>query len=198
METALHAAPPEGVAVQSPTPARDVRRRLIGLLVALSTLSGLAVGFYLGFHTGVKPALKAGARIDGAALEQALPWKTQIATEPVDRRQIARLLDEARANRAQIEAMRHTLENAHALERLRALENAKETGAEASRAQEKANAAILARLDRLEQRLRAPSPGVDFSPTSALPKIEHGGKGEVKHVSEAEPQGGPAGARRKK
>lgn len=178
MEAALRSAPQGGATLPNAASARIARLGFIGLLVALSTLCGLAVGFYLGFHTGVKPALHAAASLEGASLTKALPWKSEIATETAEKQEIARLLDDVRANRAQIEAMRHFMENSRMVERFNALETARETSVKASRSLEKIHAAILARLDRLEERLNRAPPGVDPAPTSAISKSEPG-KGDA-------------------
>lgn len=180
MEAALRSAPLDGALSKNAVAARVLRRSLIVLLVALSMICGMVVGFYLGFQTGVKPGLQAGA-----TLSQALPWKTEIASEPAETQEIARLLDEVRRNRAQIEAMRHVMES--------------------SRAMERSGADLLARLDRLEERLNRVIPAsVDFTLTSAIPKLASGGsgddgqKGAIEQKGVIEPKSSPKGAHRTK
>ncbi len=148
-----------------------LRRRFFGVL-ALSVVMGGAGGLILGADTGVKSALEAGARVDAATLAQALPWKIEIASEPSAKLDIARLLDEMRGLRAQIEQMRHNAEISRTAERLRALEAARETSAEAELALNRALAAQTARLDEIEARLsRVERFGADATPVGAVRKM---------------------------
>ncbi|WP_036291263.1 hypothetical protein [Methylosinus sp. PW1] len=143
--------------------------RLLGVIVA-SIGAGAAAGFFLGSRTGVKNALQAAQSIDGQTLAKALDWKPEVSFGLEQRREIARLLDEARATRALIESLRHEEEALRAGARLRALETARDSGA--------------SRLERLEQRLdRLDSARIDSAPTGSLPK------GEVRRDFRAAPAG---------
>lgn len=149
--------------------------RLYGF-VAASIAAGMVVGFLFGSHTGVKDALDAAANIDGPALSKAVSWKPEIASGAGDRHEIARLLDEVRSVRAQVESMRHADESLRAAERLRALEGGRDANHEASRANEKAAAAASARIDKVEARLDLlERTKIDRTPTGAVPKADRDG-----------------------
>ncbi|MBG0812179.1 hypothetical protein IY145_22810 [Methylosinus sp. H3A] len=127
---------------------------LLGL-VALSVGAGATAGFLLGARTGVKDALHAAQSIDAQTLAKALDWKPEVSVGLEQRREIARLLDEARTTRALIEALRHDEEALRAGTRLRALESARDLGA--------------TRLERLESRLdRLENVRIDPMPTGSV------------------------------
>ncbi|CAN2533522.1 hypothetical+protein [Methylocapsa aurea] len=131
---------------------------LVGL-VALSVGAGAAAGFLLGSRTGVKDALQTARSIDAQTLAKALDWKPEVSFGLERRREIASLLDEARATRALIEGLRHDEEALRAGARLRALETARDSGGQ--------------RLERLEQRLdRLENARIDLQPTGSVPKGE--------------------------
>lgn len=134
--------------------------------VAASIAVGMLVGFLFGSHTGVKEALDAGASADGPALSKALAWKPEIAAGAGDRSEIARLLEDVRSMRAQLESLRHGGETLRAAERLRALE----ASHEASHVNEKAVTTAAARIDKLEARLNLLEPTkIDRTPIGAVP-----------------------------
>lgn len=153
-----------GARVKALAPGRGGMLRL-----SLSVVAGLVLGYALGARTGVRPALEAGARVDAVSLAQALPWKAEIASEPAERRQIARLLEEVRVNRARIEALRHATETARIGERVKALETARDAATEAARAQERRSAQLGADLARVGDRLGAlERRAVDMTPTATI------------------------------
>jgi len=138
-------------------PSRPHAVRLSWLLglVAISVGAGAAAGFLLGSRTGVKDALQAAQSIDAQTLAKALDWKPEVSFGLEQRREIARLLDEARATRALIESLRHDEETLRAGVRLRGLETARDTGA--------------MRLERLESRLdRLENARIDPMPTGSV------------------------------
>ncbi|OAI27092.1 hypothetical protein A1351_13865 [Methylosinus sp. R-45379] len=153
-----------------PSRPNGLRMSRLLVVVAVSIGAGAAAGFSLGSRTGVKNALQAAQSIDGQTLAKALDWKPEVSFGLEQRREIARLLDEARATRALIESLRHDEEALRAGARLRALETARDSGA--------------SRLERLEQRLdRLDSARIDPAPTGSLPK------GEARRDSRAAPMG---------
>jgi hypothetical protein len=136
---------------------------------ALSLLCGALIGYALGAHTGVRPGVEAGARVDAASLAQALPWKAEIANEPAARQQMARLLEEVRINRAQMEALRHAAETQRAGERLKALETAREALTEGLRAEERAAGRLATELTHVHERLdRLEKGAIDMAPTASI------------------------------
>jgi hypothetical protein len=149
------------------------RRRRVALYVALSIMAGAVVGYGFGQSAGVRSAVEAGARVDAASLAAALPWKPEIASQSAERQQIARLLEEVRVNRAQIEAMRHATEHLRAGERLRALETARDAAVEGARAQDRAAAQLSSELARVGERVeRLEKRAADMTPTASIPAPE--------------------------
>lgn len=141
--------------------------------LALSVAFGGAGGLILGANTGVRPALEAATRVDAAILAQALPWKLEVASNSSARLDLARLLDEIRGLRAQIEQMRHNAETSRAAERLRALEPPRAPAAEAEPTLNRAAAALTARLGEIELRVsRLERAGADATPVGAIRKGE--------------------------
>jgi hypothetical protein len=125
----------------------DGRRRFayIGVSVAIA----LTIGYLSGSGTGLKRFLGVGDGPEQAELAQALPPNSELTTATSDKQEIARLINEIDSMRARIEQVRHSADNLHASERLRALEEAREQSGEAA----KTNTDIMARLDKLETRL---------------------------------------------
>lgn len=143
----------------APGPAQGVppkrSRRGVYAAAAFSVAAGAVAGYLVGAHTGVRPAVEAGLRIEAASLSQALPWKTEIAAGAGDRREVARLTDEMRFLRAEMEQLRRNAETARPAPGPAA-------GAETA-----------ARLDRIEGRLgRLERDGADKSPTSSVAPAE--------------------------
>ena len=142
----------------------------IRMLLTASVTLGLALGYVSGSRTGVRPALEAGGRVDAASLARALPWKNEIAAEAVDRRQVARLLDDLRSLRAQVEQMRHASETSRILDRIHALEVA---GRAAPPAPSRSKVDPTARLVKLEERFaRLERAGADRTATGSIAKPE--------------------------
>lgn len=140
--------------------------------VAASIAAGMVVGFLFGSHAGVKDALDAGASADGPGPTKALAWKPEIAAGLGDRRELARLVEEVRSMRAQVESLRHANETLRAADRLRALEAGREAALEGGRGNEKA----AARLEKIEARLDLVERAkIDRTPTGAVPKPDRDG-----------------------
>lgn len=146
-------------------PAPKPAFRPFPVLLIASIVAGLSLGYFSGTHTGVHPALEAGARVSAANLAQALPWKSEVYGE-AGGAPLAQLLEETRTLRAQLEQIRHAAENARVSERLHSLE----AGLEAARASERGDAAETgARLGALEARLaRLELALADRTPVGAL------------------------------
>ena len=121
--------------------------------LALAILVGAALGFELGMRAGAL-APSPGARNAETAWLDA-------AGAP----EVARLRDDVRSLRAQIEQLRHLAENSRAAERLKALEAAHEAGA----AQAQLAGSTAAQLGRLEARLeRLERASADTTPTGLI------------------------------
>ncbi|MBI1867553.1 MAG: hypothetical protein HYS06_04565 [Methylocystis sp.] len=174
---------PEAVAPPpSPTPSLAGAFPLFGSSKRFYAFAGasLAAGLVLGFLSyplsGVQGVLKARAQVETASLAQVLPWKSEIASQASAQRELASLLDELGAVRAQIAAMRYAAEGQRASERIGALEASREISLEANRASERATAGALARLDTLEARLeRIERLRADQSVTGAVQKDDRDG-----------------------
>jgi hypothetical protein len=121
--------------------------------LALAILVGGALGLELGVRAGglAQPP-------SGRFAETAAPPAAGAA-------EVARLREDVRSLRAQIELLRHTAEIARTAERLKALETAHETSA----AHAQLPSATATRLDSLEARLqRLERVGVDATPTALI------------------------------
>ena len=143
----------------------DARRRFA--YIGASVAAALMIGYLSGSSAGLKSVLGVGVRTEQAELAQALPPKSEVTTDASDKQEIARLVNEIDSLRAQIEQVRHSADNLHASERLRALEAVREQSAEAG----KTNTTVIARLDQLETRLaQLERAALDRTPTGAFPK----------------------------
>ncbi|QGM46911.1 hypothetical protein [Methylocystis heyeri] len=137
-------------------------RRQFWIALAASIVAGCGVGLSFGERTGVRPAIEAGTRPDAARSVRAGGGEDA-----------ASLTEELRALRAQIEQMRHLVENQRATERLKALEASQNAGQEATQTLEKAAAALTSRVDDIDRRLtRLVRAGVDFTPVGATGRNE--------------------------
>jgi hypothetical protein len=147
--------------ILAPVSARP-RRGFIYIGAAIA--AGMAVGYLLGSGAGLKNRAEPVVGNERASIQQALPWKAEVASSAADRRDAARLTDEIRLVRTQIEQLRRSAETQRSSERLRALETAREESHDAL----KANAAKLEKLEaRLSQLERA---SADRTPTGSLAK----------------------------
>ena len=121
--------------------------------LALAILVGGALGLELGMRAGgLAPPPS------GRVAETASPQAAGAAD-------VARLREDVRSLRAQIEQLRHAAETSRTAERLKALETAHETSA----AHAQLPSATATRLDALEARLeRLERVGVDTTPTAMI------------------------------
>jgi hypothetical protein len=104
---------PGGGAASAKAAARNRSGRGPYAALAFSVGMGAVFGYLVGSRTGVREAVEEGARVEAASLAEALPWKPEVAaSQPPDKREIARVLDQLRSLRAQIEQMRHQAETA--------------------------------------------------------------------------------------
>ena len=143
----------------------DARRRFA--YIGASVAAALMIGYLSGSSPGLKSVLGVGVRMEHAELLQALPPKSEVTTDARDKQEIARLVNEIESLRAQIEQIRHSADNLHASERLRALEAAREQSGEAG----KTNTTVMAILDKLETRLaQLEHATLDRTPTGASSK----------------------------
>jgi hypothetical protein len=123
------------------------------------------IGYLSGSGAGLDRVLGFRVGTEQPDLLQAPPTKSNVTTDARDKQEIARLANEIDSLRAQIEQVRHSADNLHASERLRALEVAREQSGEAA----KTNTAVMARLDKLETRLaQLEHATLDRTPTSAF------------------------------
>lgn len=140
---------------------RRLRYSVAARRPSASFWSALAVAILLGAALGLEFGIRAG----GLA---PLTSGRAAQTESLDRAalvEVARLRDDVRSLRAQIEQLRHAVESSRAAERIKALE----TAHEASFAREQLASATATKLGALEARLeRLERAGADASPTSVI------------------------------
>jgi hypothetical protein len=117
--------------------------------VGASIAAGLTLGYLSAPSVHVENAPDGGARSETTSITQSLPWKTEIASETIEKQALAQLSDDIRALRAQIEQTRNATVSLRAPQRLRALEAALDANLETSRS----NASAVARIDKLETRI---------------------------------------------
>lgn len=113
--------------------------------------AAIAAGLTLGYLSAPSIAIKNapdGARNEAASIAQALPWKTEIASEASEKQALTQLSDDIRTLRAQIEQTRNAANSLRAPQRLRTLEAALDA-LETNRS----NANAAARIDKLETRI---------------------------------------------
>ena len=106
-------------------------RLQLGVALTLSIAAGSVAGVILGGNTGVKPGLEAGSRLDAAMLAPNGPPNANAAAQTDPTPEMARMLDEMRGLRAQIEQLRHGVETARTADRSRAQETARDASLEA-------------------------------------------------------------------
>lgn len=162
-------------------PKRPEKTRRLAF-VGASIAAGLSIGYLFGSGAGSKSALDAGARNEQASLVQALPWKSDVASDARDKQEVAQLVNELRSLRAQIEHIRHNADNLRAAERLHALETAREGAVEAGKTGASANAKLEKLEARLSQLERSTS---DRTPTGSVPKDRHSAKPSEEKRAEA-------------
>jgi hypothetical protein len=174
--------PLEGALELVPAPSVSRARRRLAY-VGASIAAGLTAGYLFGSHAGVKGSHEAAAPSEPASVAQARPTKPE-AADARDREEIARLAEDVRAMRAQVDRLRQGADSLRASERLRALEAAREERRDAG----KANAATVAKLDRLEARLaHLERATADRTPTGSLPKDRAPAKPADERRSDAKP-----------
>jgi hypothetical protein len=121
--------------------------------VALAILFGGALGLELGTRAG------------GLAPSMSAPIAETAGLDAAGAAEVARLRDDVRSLRAQIEQFRHLVETSKPAERLRALE----TAHEASAAQAQLAGSTATKLDLFEARLeRLERAGADTTPTGLI------------------------------
>jgi hypothetical protein len=121
--------------------------------LALALLAGAALGMEFGLRAGSLAPPARGRISETVSLDAA------------GAAEVARLRDDVRALRAQIEQLRHLVEISKTSERIKALEAAHDAGV----AQSQLAAATAARLGGLEARLeRLEHASVDTTPTSLI------------------------------
>ncbi|MGA8169437.1 MAG: hypothetical protein WB816_01155 [Methylocystis sp.] len=146
-------------------------RLQLGVALTLSIAAGSLAGAFLGGKSSVKSGLEAGSRLDAAMLEPNSASNAGVAqTDPTP--EMARMLDEVRGLRAQIEQLRHGVEIARAGDHARGQETARDAGLEAQQqALDQTTAALGAKLGELDARLaRLERVGVDTTPVGSIPK----------------------------
>jgi len=140
--------------------------------LALAILAGAALGMEFGLRAGSLAPPTRGRISETVSLDAA------------GAAEVARLRDDVRALRAQIEQLRHLVETAKTSERIRALEAAHD----ASLAQSQALASTAAKLGGLEARLeRLERASADATPTSLIQR-----SGSRKSAKDQQSAGGAA------
>ena len=162
-------------------------RLQLGVALTLSIAAGSVAGVILGGKTGVKPGLEAGSRLDAAMLAPSGLLSAEVAAQTAPAPEMARMLDEVRGLRAQIEQLRHGVETARTADRSRAQETARDASLEPQQqALDQTTAALAARLGEIDSRLaRLERSGVDPTPVGSIPKrapAGHAGKVRAREV----------------
>jgi hypothetical protein len=158
-------------------------RLQLGVALTLSIAAGSVAGAMLGGKTGVKQGLEAGSRVEAAMLA---PGGSATAAPPAQidpTPEMARVLDEMRGLRAQIEQLRHGVETARTADRSRAAETARDAGLEARQQALDLTAAKLAEIDSRLARLERS--GADPTPVGSIAKparAGHAGKSRARDV----------------
>ena len=123
--------------------------------------SALALAILLGAAVGLEFGLRAG----GSAPPTSGRVAETASQDAAGAAEVARLRNDVRSLRAQIEQLRHAAETSRMAERLKALETAHETSA----AHAQLPSATAMRVDALEARLeRLERGGVDTTPTALI------------------------------
>ena len=157
-------------------------RLQLGVALTLSIAAGSVAGAILGGKTGVKSGLKAATRLD-AALAPSGPAPAETAAQTDLTPEMARMLDEMRGLRAQIEQLRHGVETARTADRSRTQETARDASLEA---QQQALDQTTAKLAEINSRLaRLERSGADTTPVGSIPKPARAGHGAAVRVQKA-------------
>jgi hypothetical protein len=157
-------------------------RLQLGVALTLSIAAGSVAGAILGGKTGVKQGLEAGSRLDAAMLAPNGPATTQSAAQTDPTPEMARMLDEVRGLRAQIEQLRHGVETARNADRSRAQETARDASLEAQQqALDQTTATLAARLAEIDSRLgRLERSSADTTPVGSIAKLARGHAGKTR------------------
>ena len=152
-------------------------RLQLGVALTLSIAAGSVAGVILGGKTGVKPGLEAGSRFDAAMLAPGESATAQVAAQSDPTPEMARMLDEVRGLRAQIEQLRHGVETARTADRARAQETARDASLEArEQALDQTTATLAAKLSEIDSRLaRLERSGADATPVGSIAKPARAG-----------------------
>jgi chromosome segregation ATPase len=152
-------------------------RLQLGVALTLSIAAGSVAGVILGGKTGVKPGLEAGSRFDAAMLAPGESATAQVAAQSDPTPEMARMLDEVRGLRAQIEQFRHGVETARTADRARAQETARDASLEArEQALDQTTASLAAKLSEIDSRLaRLERSGADATPVGSIAKPARAG-----------------------
>jgi hypothetical protein len=153
-------------------------RLQLGVALTLSIAAGSLAGAMLGGKTGVKQGLEAGSRLDAAMLAPSGPSTAEVAAQTDPTPEMARMLEEVRGLRAQIEQLRHGVETARNADRSRAQETARDAGLEAQQqALDQTTAALGAKLAEIDSRLaRLERSGADTTPVGSIAKPARAGR----------------------
>lgn len=152
-------------------------RLQLGVALTLSIAAGSVAGVILGGKTGVKPGLEAGSRFDAAMLTPGESATAEVAAQTNPTPEMARMLDEVRGLRAQIEQLRHGVETARTADRARAQETARDASLEAQQqALDQTTATLAAKLSEIDSRLaRLERSGADATPVGSIAKPARAG-----------------------
>ena len=152
-------------------------RLQLGVALTLSIAAGSVAGVILGGKTGVKPGLEAGSRLDAAMIAPSEPPTAQAVAQTGATPEMARMLDEVRGLRAQIEQLRHGVETARAADHVRAQETTRDASLEArEQALDQTTATLAAKLAEIDSRLaRLERSGADTTPVGSIAKPARAG-----------------------
>jgi len=152
-------------------------RLQLGVALTLSIAAGSVAGVILGGKTGVKPGLEAGSRFDAAMLAPGESATAQVSAQIDPTPEMARMLDEVRGLRAQIEQLRHGVETARAADHVRAQETTRDASLEArEQALDQTTATLAAKLAEIDSRLaRLERSGADTTPVGSIAKPARAG-----------------------
>ena len=152
-------------------------RLQLGVALTLSIAAGSVAGVILGGKTGVKPGLEAGSRLDSAMIAPSEPPTAQAVAQTGPTPEMARMLDEVRGLRAQIEQLRHGVETARAADHVRAQEMTRDASLEArEQALDQTTATLAAKLAEIDSRLaRLERSGADTTPVGSIAKPARAG-----------------------
>lgn len=153
-------------------------RLQLGVALTLSIAAGSVAGAILGGKTGVKQGLEAGSRLDAAMLAPSGPLSAEAAAQTDPAPELARMLEEVRGLRAQIEQLRHGVETARSADRSRAQETARDASLEAQQqALDQTTAALGAKLAEVDSRLaRLERSGADTTPVGSIARPARAGR----------------------